>query len=89
MSKYATMTIPEDTDGVVNDEKAFKKQKETNEAQLQEEIKEASKLGELRYEDLKMSFVKNDKKIDVEIAKRKPILGKRGRGLLQIASLFS
>ena len=89
MSKYATMTIPEDADGVVNDEKAFKKQKETNEAQLQEEIKEASKLGELRYEDLKMSFVKNDKKIDVEIAKRKQILGKRGRGLLQIASLFS
>ena len=89
MSKYATMTIPEDADGVVNDEKAFKKQKETNEAQLQEEIKEASKLGELRYEDLKMSFVKNDKKIDVEIAKRKPILCKRGRGLLQIASLFS
>ena len=89
MSKYATMTIPEDADGVVNDEKAFKKQKETNEAQLQEEIEEASKLGELRYEDLKMSFVKNDKKRDVEIAKRKPILGKRGRGLLQIASLFS
>ena len=89
MSKYETMTIPEDADGVVNDEKAFKKQKETNEAQLQEEIKEASKLGELRYEDLKMSFVKNDKKIDVEIAKRKTILGKRGRGLLQIASLFS
>ena len=62
MSKYATMTIPEDADGVVNDEKAFKKQKETNEAQLQEEIEEASKLGELRYEDLKMSFVKTTRK---------------------------
>lgn len=89
MSKYATMTIPTDADGIVDNEKEFKKQKKANEAQLKKEIKEASKLGGLRYEDLKMTFVKNDKNIDVEIAKRKPILGKRGRGLLQIANLFS
>ncbi|MBR6169037.1 hypothetical protein IKQ74_03790 [Candidatus Saccharibacteria bacterium] len=89
MSKYATMTIPDDADGVVDNEKEFKKQKDKNEAQLKKEIEEASELGELRYEDLKMTFVKNGKNANIEIAKRKPILGKRGRGLLRVANLFS
>lgn len=90
MSKYATMTIPDDADGIVDDEKAFNKQKKANEAKLKEELSEAGELESgLRYEDLEMTFVPRiENGSYVKLAKRRSVLSRRGGRLTQIANLL-
>ena len=75
------MVIPEERDGIVDDEAIFEKQKKANEAQHKKEIKSAQsdendELSIGDYEDREfIPFKIKDSNKDLKLAKRQRILG--------------